>query len=685
MKKFTWVNIYNKIAHKILEYKNNSKGLADLMYEMLDDLQLMHSEEKGTNLDKNENDERCRYSEIDPISFMNRFDMYSDNIRKKLIEKFEEKTGMNIMIPEDFEGVPSTNPQGSCVIRFKKDREKDDIPNIWELFDIALNGNMKKSEDKEKFIQYYNKVISKPYAKFNISIGLFKIRPDTFINLDEVNRNYIKKSIGININERVSGQEYLKIIEDVKEYIQKENANYTLLDFSYKAWKNKNLKNIQYWLYAPGENACLWDECYNKNIIAIAWDNLGDFKKYKSKKQIKEALQANNNESDPRNQVCAIWDFKNEISKGDIIIVKKGLYEILGYGEVISDYYYDNNRKIFKNVRNVDWKIKGEWKVNKENQFERLPQKTLTNITKYTEQVKQLMDLMNSNKKEIEKYDKNKFLEQIYTINTLEYDELIDLLNRKQNIILQGPPGVGKTFMAKRLAYSIIGCKDEERVKTIQFHQSYSYEDFIEGWRPTENGFKLEFGVFYKFCEEAKKHTDKKYFFIIDEINRGNISKVFGELLALIEKDKRNQCLILPYSKKEFYIPENIYIIGMMNTADRSLALMDYALRRRFAFFDVKPAFKTEKFKKYIDKIDNQFLRKTIKEIKKINNEISEDMSLGKGFEIGHSYFCNLERKNDKEIKAILKYEIIPLLEEYWMDDPYKIKTLKERFGVNND
>ena len=199
------------------------------------------------------------------------------------------------------------------------------------------------------------------------------------------------------------------------------------------------------------------------------------------------------------------------------------------------------------------------------------------------------------------------------------------------------------------------------------------------GYRPIENGFKLETGVFYDFCNKAKDDTNNDYFFIIDEINRGNLSRIFGELFMLIESDKRGQeyKVNLLYDKnKEFYVPNNLYIIGLMNTADRSLAFLDYALRRRFAFFDMMPGFDNENFKKDLEKLKNDKFKNLIDCIKNLNEEIKNDESLGVGFQIGHSFFCNLKNddKLDESLKRIVMYEILPLLREYWFDEADKIK-----------
>lgn len=287
------------------------------------------------------------------------------------------------------------------------------------------------------------------------------------------------------------------------------------------------------------------------------------------------------------------------------------------------------------------------------------------------------------------KYDKNKFLQEVY-ITDKEYDKLKNLILDKKNIILQGSAGVGKSYAAKRLAYSIIGEKDNERVKMIQFHQSYSYEDFIIGYRPTESGFELKEGVFYKFCKEAEMDENKenKYFLIIDEINRGNISKIFGELFMLIENDKRGEeyALELVYKDDEkFFVPENLYIIGLMNTADRSLAMLDYALRRRFIFIDIEPAFNKPQFKNDLENknIDKDLINKIIEKFTKLNETIKNDKTLGKGYTIGHSYFCNRKNLNKEDYEDIINYEIAPTLKEYWFDNEDKAeKEIKELLNI---
>lgn len=281
---------------------------------------------------------------------------------------------------------------------------------------------------------------------------------------------------------------------------------------------------------------------------------------------------------------------------------------------------------------------------------------------------------------EIERYNKADALKELF-IDEEKYDLMAKLLRRKKNLILQGPPGAGKSFLAQRLAYSLMGEKDKNRVTMIQFHQSYAYEDFIQGYRPSGGdgvSFIKKDGVFFNFCDRARKDTTgEDYYFIIDEINRGNLSRIFGELMLLIEPDKRGPDYELPltYSPEEtFYVPENVHIIGMMNTADRSLAMVDYALRRRFAFVNLEPAFESEKFINYL--VEKSVSPETAALIRarmlSLNGEISSDKrDLGSGYCIGHSYFCPTGTVDDEAewYEEILETEIEPLLKEYWADE----------------
>ena len=279
-----------------------------------------------------------------------------------------------------------------------------------------------------------------------------------------------------------------------------------------------------------------------------------------------------------------------------------------------------------------------------------------------------------------ETYTEENFFQEVF-MEPQEYKKMVDLLRYKKNIILQGPPGVGKTFVSKRLAYSLMGEKDESQVEMVQFHQNYAYEDFVMGYRPKENGFYLKYGIFYEFCKRALENPEEDYYFIIDEINRGNLSKIFGELFMLIEQDKRDEFVSMSYSGEKFTVPSNVYLIGTMNTADRSLAQLEIALRRRFAFVTVKPTF-NEKWSQFLQAsgVTAHMIKRIKFAVEKINNEIANDYQLGQGYAIGHSFFTKKPEYLDEETwyNNIISCEITLLLEEYFYDRPEMVKTLIE-------
>ena len=289
-----------------------------------------------------------------------------------------------------------------------------------------------------------------------------------------------------------------------------------------------------------------------------------------------------------------------------------------------------------------------------------------------------IMDLIReenpiTEREEVQPYSKEKFLQEVY-MKREQLDTLLSLLKNKQNLILQGAPGVGKTYAARRLAYVMMQKRDDSRIEFIQFHQNYSYEDFVMGYRPRGDGFELQNGIFCRFCQKAANKPDQPFFFIIDEINRGNMSKIFGELLMLIDKDYRGKKTTLAYNGMPFSVPENLFIIGMMNTADRSLAMIDYALRRRFSFFEMEPGFHSEGFRAYQQTMDNSTFDTLIERISELNKEIAADRSLGRGFCIGHSYFCGQTKCSDGWMMEVVEYDILPMLSEYWFDEPSKLQ-----------
>lgn len=425
------------------------------------------------------------------------------------------------------------------------------------------------------------------------------------------------------------------------------------------------------WAYSPGEQAKYWKEMRDSGTMAIGWNELGDPSAYQSKKQLSDALSNVFGHDNPTKDTDSIWSFFHDIRPGDVIWARKGLTAVIGRGIVKSSPRHDPNGSPYQNIRDVEWEAIPEFEVA--GQF---PRKTLSQITEKTSvKLSELNALFQDNGDggpvpPDPPYDDALFLDEVY-VSVSDLATMKRLLKRKKNLILQGAPGTGKTYCAKRLAWDIMGEKDDSRVCFVQFHQNTSYDDMMAGYRPSEDsGFEAVPGEFLTFCDRARRDPERPWFFIIDEINRANVSKVFGEMLMLIEANHRNEQVRLPLLDRSVSVPDNLYIIGMMNTADRGLALIDYALRRRFAFFEMEPAFDNERFAKAVELSGNSKLSALVDRVRKLNQDIADDPSLGTGFRIGHSYFCLGDAVTNDDVRDIVEFELAPLVSEYWFDAP---------------
>lgn len=538
-KQYEWTRIYESLAKALLEYKDNRPALLQGIATMFQKIEM-----KNPLVKRKEDGTEEALVDVCPFTVFGLFNKgLTDKNRRIVLEGLATFLELEEDIPESSDGVPVLNNMKSWFFGDDAHRAKDDIENLWNLFESAIELAENYTDEKQNhFIELYDKVVNQHGIQWNITFGLYWIKPWDYVTLDGNTREALTAKLKVEVpcnspKKTVSGAEYIALIQHLKELFADEKYPvHSFPELSYKAWKNE--------------------------------------------------LDLGPNIAPP------------------ISVIEKTVGK------------------------------------------------------PYTEE---------------------DFFKEVFSVNENDYETIKSLIRRKKNIILQGVPGAGKTYAAKRIAYAMMGEKDESRVKILQFHQSYSYEDFIMGFRPNGNGFELKEGPFYQFCKKVEEDPDQEYFFIIDEINRGNMSKIFGELLMLIESDKRGEAVTLTYSNRSFSVPENLYIIGMMNTADRSLAIIDYALRRRFCFFELEPAFEAEGFKKRLleQGASEELVDKIRNRIGKLNEEISAHANLGKDFRIGHSYFCEYE-DSSQWYEEIVKYEIEPLINEYWFDEEDKAKIQVE-------
>ena len=446
----------------------------------------------------------------------------------------------------------------------------------------------------------------------------------------------------------------------------KNDATRVFKKLGFEVLNKREQVDQRVWAIAPGSGAKFWDEFYSLGIIGIGWDRLGNLSQYKNVDEIKSSL-SRDAEKNPSNSALAVYEFVHTIQTGDLVFAKQGTKTLVGFGKVTSDYRFDSTRPIFKNIREVRWLGKGEWELPEDSL---LPIKTLTDITKDWKLVESLKQLVGYREGHYpENYTLARFTEESGFPEATISGWCTQLLRKKQ-VILQGPPGTGKTFIAERLARHFVS-DSKGFWEVVQFHPSYAYEDFMQGIRPEvvdeHLSFRLQPGRFLQFCQQAAQRKDVHCVLIVDEINRANLSRVFGELMYLLEY--RDKEVPLASGGRPFRIPENVYLIGTMNTADRSIALVDHALRRRFSFIFLGPQYEVLQRRLASFGLQAEGL---ISVLRRLNLAIND-----RNYEVGISFFLSDGSKLKETIGIIWSGEIEPYLEEYFYDQADKVDVFR--------
>lgn len=723
--RFDWVEAYERFADALVPYRSDRQSLIEKVKAAFRGI--------GPNLPKLDSDQTIH--DMDPFTVMGLFNKHQTaSNRAAIMEALGDELGWTGTAPSSFDGVPLLNNQSATFYRFHGDpaRGPRDVDDLWEAFCAALvYADEPGDANRTTFIRAFDAVRLLKGNRWKLTMALYWARPRAYLTLDGRSRWYLANRSGISSDlaaefARIdeddaipAGADYLRLRDAVCSAANSGSTQFSsfpeLSDAAFsesqaendqrKAKEAEQLKTAaqsdpiltdedlpehRVWAYSPGPGASLWDELKKDGSMSIGWGSIGDLNAYDSKDAMRKAIcEQFGGSTSHRNDALATWQFLHDMQPGDLVFAKRGQRELIGAGLVLGPYEYGADaNEMRRNRRRVRWLCEGCWPWPG-----KATTKVLTDITPYGELCAELWALVEGEpgvakyqSGELEApdddeedtlsapaYGKTDFLADVY-MDEPAYDMLAALVWHKQNVILEGAPGTGKTYSAKRLAYSLMEERDPSRVRMVQFHQGYSYEDFIEGYRPTQTGFELRKGAFYEFCKIAEKDEERPYFFIIDEINRGNLSKILGELFMLIESDKRGVKLRLMYSGEQFSVPKNLYLIGTMNTADRSIALMDFALRRRFGFFGLKPGFGTETFRAYERGLGSPGFDGLVRCVEQLNEEIARDDSLGPGYVVGHSFLSGLKpgQATQDDLLRIVDFELVPLLREYWFDDPGK-------------
>ena len=632
---FKWIPFYEAVADNLLIYQNKEKRSELMVFinELAIEFNLSYL------LNKNIHD-------ICPFTALGTFNRNIKEItRKQIAKKWAEFLKIEESVPNSFEGIPLLNNQLSWFFT-NSENQQQEIDNLWEFYATALKFSNADENYQDEFEQKFDLVMSQPYCSWQLTNGLFWIRPNAYVVLDKFSKSYITDDLGLIKDKQLSkdhfnGNDYLKLLDDLAVRFTED--------------------------YFP--------------IHSLPELYLTALRKYKNRKSNNEGSISNNQWQIKLLQLIRELCQKNGT---DVFQRKEFLNK---YREQLEEEF-PNNSVIGESVSNTLQRLRdkdflqflgnGKYRLRSDN------------IDEQNEEIIESDDDIVEQLLVKQPYTLESLIQESCFVDEQQLQQMLASLKMRKNIILQGPPGTGKTWLAKRLANIVIGYKDSNNIRAIQFHPNLSYEDFIRGFRPASDGkLALIDGPFLEIIHQARNDPQSKYVMVIEEINRGNPAQIFGEMLTLLEADKRtpSEALELTYRREQengIYIPDNLYVIGTMNIADRSLALVDFALRRRFAFFTLDPNF-SEKWLSYMIKktgLNSKLLEEIRERMNELNEFIAQDRMLGSAFAIGHSYLTHHRAIPKSEglvwYQNIIDTEVKPLLEEYWFDEKDKLnKAMK--------